>query len=448
MKLRPTLLACASLGGSLVLAAVASAQPIAPGPTAPEVATPAPQPESPAMAPLPVDDDDDDDEATADDDASPDARKHHNPKKHKKHKKGHKGSDDAAPMVELTPAVAPSHKKSKQEKQREALTFAGRVFVRETLASTESSPWTAALELASARLEADYRHKKVRAHIEVDAASGKVKTKDAFAELDLPHGLTLRAGAFRQPTSAIESTGATTLPTVDRGFGSSIYSDGLEISGRRTGAVLGWKPKHLAGFKIVAGAFQWQTAAGDTQPGLVTQGLGLNALVRAEQKIRHGVEVSAWASTRRPHDVNGALVKRRWAAGVNLELNFDKVCGPRAWVEFASGSSALDASPASNAVPHFISARSIAAWRFGARDGHAWFIEPFVAGTLLDANVADSGDMLLEGALGVNVGRWQRWRLQVQGETRSIASGRPNRLAGDAPLAERIAIITQLGVWF
>ncbi len=79
----------------------------------------------------------------------------------------------------------------------EPLSFAGRVFTRFTAQSIEGEPWEGELALDSARIAVNYIWKeKVRTKVAVEAAGG-VSVKDAFVDLKLGDGLSLRAGHFK-----------------------------------------------------------------------------------------------------------------------------------------------------------------------------------------------------------------------------------------------------------
>src|SRR4051812_22589144 len=60
----------------------------------------------------------------------------------------------------------------------------GRVFVRETAASTQGAAWAGTLAVASARLELRYRFEDLRAVVELEAADGHARLRDAYLRLE------------------------------------------------------------------------------------------------------------------------------------------------------------------------------------------------------------------------------------------------------------------------
>jgi hypothetical protein len=147
---------------------------------------------------------------------------------------------DAAALA----AAKKEKKKAKDDAKRKAgdtLEVHGRVFARGAAAKEETAlgagAWTSELTLASARIGVDYQwREQVRAKLSYEAAKSSVR--DAFVELDLDHGLRLRAGRMKLPVGALEQTSSWTLPTIGRGMVADAVAGSPaqarhELAGRR-----------------------------------------------------------------------------------------------------------------------------------------------------------------------------------------------------------------------
>ncbi|MDX2093847.1 MAG: porin [Kofleriaceae bacterium] len=329
----------------------------------------------------------------------------------------------------------------------DGLEIGGRVFVRETFDALENGPWTGVLDLNSVRLNVRYEKKRLTFVVKLDAASGNAKLRDGYLQLRVTDQVSVRAGRFRMPASIIETTSRWTLPTVDRGFLSDVFDDGLEVAGRRVGTMAIWKGTHRLAPTLQIGAFQSRDITGDAQEGTLAQRFGLDGVARGSLTPLPELELEVWASTRLAHDGTSAIPHREWATGAGAALDLDDHAGPRAWAELTAGSSALDATPASTERVHFGSARTIVAWRLGAR-AKRWYLEPFVSGSVLDPDLAVADDIVWETAAGLNGGQWKRWRVQLQLEMRQTGANRPMELAGDLDLRDRRAATVQIGAAF
>jgi hypothetical protein len=329
----------------------------------------------------------------------------------------------------------------------DGLEVGGRVFLRETFDTLEDGPWTGALELNSVRLNVRYEKKRLKFVLKLDAAGGSAKLRDGYLQLRVTDQVSIRAGRFRMPASIIETTSRWTLPTVDRGFLSDVFDDGLEVAGRRVGTMAIWKGAHPLAPKLEIGAFQSRDIAGDAQEGTLAQRFGLDGIARGSITPVPALELELWASTRLAHDGTSAIPHREWATGAGAALDLDDRSGPRVWAEVTAGSSALDATPASTARVHFASARTIAAWRLGSRSTR-WYLEPFASGSVLDPDLAVADDVVWETTAGINGGQWKRWRVQLQLEMRKTGANRPMELAGELDLRDRRAATVQIGAAF
>ena len=155
------------------------------------------------------------------------------------------------------------------------------------------------------------------------------------------------------------------------------------MAGRRVGAQVTYKLPMPYKPKVQFGAFQSLALGGGPRPGTADQGYGLLALFRGAFEPAPGIEVDAWAQSRLAHEATSAVPHREVGGGADASFDFDDIVGPRAWTEFSTGSSALDATPASTDRVHFVAARAIASWRIGHRSKR-WYLEPYGTGSVLD----------------------------------------------------------------
>jgi hypothetical protein len=330
-------------------------------------------------------------------------------------------------------------------------TFGGRVIVGEVVESREGSTATGDAQLRSARLSAKYRWKKrLRAEVTVEAAGGKASLRDATLQLSLGSGFWVRGGRFKMPLSVIELTSTWTLPTVDRGFLSDVLGDGLQLTGRRIGFASGWQGKGELAPAVELGAYQSLDLAGDPAAGELGDGAGLTFAARASLVLPPGLVVGGFGSSRVEQLVTTAARARFWAAGVDLALDLSACgCGLRAWADAIAGSTPLDTTPATTATPTFVSARATLAWRHGGDTVGARYLEPYASGALIDPNLDNGHDAVWSASLGVNLGRWRRYRLGLELERRRSYANRPTALGGAGnDLADRDAATLLLGAAF
>ncbi len=315
----------------------------------------------------------------------------------------------------------------------------GRVSARETLGAKGDEAWEGRLTIPNARLEFDYRYKKgLRAVVEFDVTDG---LKDAFVWLKVGKGLSVRAGRFKVPVSLVESEATARLPLVRRGLLREVYNSALEISGRRIGAQLEWK---CAGctldLKVRAGV--WQN---DDQKAALSAGLGLVPMVRGEWQVLESLELGAGARAQ----VFSATSDSRWSnwtAELDAKHTLSFGWGEwRTWAEVALGRSDLLVG----AQGRMLTARAVTALRFGGTRAGALYLEPFGMLSALDPDLKRTDDRLWEAVGGLNVGQWNRWRLQVQFEHRQAQGSAPTTLKTlDNDLVTRKALLLQTQVVF
>jgi hypothetical protein len=331
----------------------------------------------------------------------------------------------------------------------------GRVFVRETVSAQDGGDWLGLATLESARLEIDLERGPFRGKLELDAGGGSAKVRDAFVRVGLGGRVELRAGRFKRPFSVLELESPWSIATVGRGLLSDALGEGLGVTGRTTAVQLGWRGKGDVEPFVQGGVYQARTLAGDPQAAPLGDGLGLDTALRGGVRLDLGagdLELGAQAMVRTLYDSRPgkAALAPFWAAGLDVgwdgETGFG---GVRVWIEGLSGSSPVDATPMTTDDPTFAAGRGEIAVRFGGDKRGARYVEPFALGSILDPNLDAKDDLVGEVLLGLNVGAWRRWRVQMQGEIRRVQGAVPVGLGGPGgAFTDLDAVRVQLGVAF
>jgi hypothetical protein len=311
--------------------------------------------------------------------------------------------------------------------------------VRENLEIPQGGIWAGELSIAAARLEVTYRWKKrLRAVVEFDARGD---LKDVFAWLKISQGFAVRAGRFKMPLSLIELESTTRLPLVRRGLLRDVLDDALGLSGRRPGAQLEWKcPGCAHELKLQAGV--WQTGDLDGKVAL-DRGLGLMPALRGTWEL--GPVVVGASALLQPKGASSGGDQGSWAAGLDVRHTLPLGVGAlRTWAEVLTGYAALIGG-----TGNMLMGRAVTAWHLGGAHAGKAYVEPFLLLSAMDPDHDRHQDLLWEGALGLNVGQWDRWRVQTQFEIRKVGSGvTPALKALDASLLSRRALLVQLEVGF
>jgi len=285
--------------------------------------------------------------------------------------------------------------------------------------------------------------------------SGKPDMKDGYIQAKDTHFI-VRAGQFKVPVSAMESTSPWTLPMVRRGLLHDVLTDRMDYGGRRPGVIVGFRDRSMALHpRLTVGAFQGSYMSDDPTP-LERETDLLNATKLASQSFVARGEVEVLGADIGAYYENRvgspALFQtyRYWTAGADLYYDhvFDNG-GLRVWIDGIAGSSWYEVA---NKNPDgkdvlFVAARALVAYRFGGTTDEALYVEPFALGSALDADADVTSDLLWEGVVGVNVGYWKRARLTLQGE---MNKGQRNFPGGVfvGPPPDRLGIILQAGVAF
>ena len=340
-------------------------------------------------------------------------------------------------------------KGDKGKKDTPAVEVGGRVFARFEAIDTDLVPWQSELSVASARLGVGYRWKdRLRAKVSVEAAGGDASVRDAFVEVAAGGDLDVRAGRFKVPVSAIEQASGWTLPTIGRPFVSDVLSDGLSLAGRQDGVRASWSG--VAPVRVIASLTQSVATTGDDPPRpLDGDSLGgLHAAVRVEIEPCPGLVYGVTGSNREVNYV--ADVQRYWAASADAELDLeDRGLPLRLWADVVVGEGHFAAATADEPSSPFVAAQAIGAWRWGGADKNKPYLEPFVAGAYLNPTTAYKRDDLTQVQVGVNGGRWKRWRVQGQVSVIAARQDRPSGLGGTlVDIDDETRLSIQLGASF
>lgn len=333
-------------------------------------------------------------------------------------------------------------------KDEGSVRLGGRVFFRAAAFDESADGGGTEESVASARVQARYRHGKwLRAVVEAELA-GKPELKDAFVLLRR-RGAAVRAGQFKPPVSAIELESAWTLPGVGRGLMNDILVDRLQIAGRRPGLQLEWNGAAPLRPGVHVGVFQPSDPDGD----LIDDAGAPDRNAAARLAVRPGpVAIGAFAEVRSSRPLMLGSPERFWAAGLDatVEVAFTRHA-VRAWADALAGSSWFRGTGATGEAT-FVAGRAIGAWRAGGLDDGQPYAELFAAVSLMDPDLDTENDLAYEATVGVNLGAWDRARLTVQAEARRFATNTPTfqrvNVTGDEPLGDRTALVVQVGAAF
>jgi hypothetical protein len=355
----------------------------------------------------------------------------------------------AVPAGDLHADEEEAPKARKDEKgaaEVESLSFAGRVFTRVTATSVDGAPWTGAVALDSARIAVNHIWKeRVRTKVSIEAANGP-EVKDAFVDIAASDCLSIRAGRFKVPISALEQASAWTLPTIDRGVVAKILEDGVALTGRRDGVQATWSPTLTT--RLVASLAQSTSTDGTAPAQLLSEGAGVAAAVRLEHDVAAGVRVGVVGVNREILD--GSTARRYWAGGADVEI--DRAFGGRGlrvWADVLAGQSHLGTLIAGTERTKFVSAQGAVGFRFGGKKKNKRYIEPFALGGFFNPSIDKKGDDLSEIIAGVAAGKWKRWRGQGQLSVVTARGLQPSGIGGaNVSIPDAISFTFQLGAAF
>ena len=374
----------------------------------------------------------------------------------------------AAPLAPALPVAGAEKGKKKRKSEGDHglghIEVGGRVFARASLARQprsvvdesgtpiEEDVDSLDMSVPSARLRAKYRApmKWLSAEIEVDFASNP-ELKDAYIRARPDH-VSVQAGQFKMPFSAFRLASPWELPISDRGFVDDALTDRFQVAGRRPGWAFGLRQKGGIRPELALGSFQGSVIEdvtdGDFEPinelALDSQSLVARATVRLGD-----VDVGAAYE----HRVGSAeeLEVEHYATG-NLDAVLDTQIGNgglRVWLEGIFGESFYEheSKPVDDADAIFVSARAIAAYRFGGLSHGELYVEPYGMFAMLDPDVEVTSDTAFEEVVGVNVGLWELARIGLQAEFVRVGRNFP-RAVYLGQMLDRTALVLQAGLEF
>lgn len=451
--------------------------PATPAPVAPPVTPPAatvPPPATPAPA-----------EAKAPKDES--KKKGNDEQDAEDHGKGDPRAPDKGPKApgiggEKGPVLAAS---AADENKYGEIEIHGRVFARASLSTRETPGATPtatrtrinALDLSvpTARFSLDYQSplKWLSAQLEGELTSRNV-LRDAFVRAR-KRWVTVKAGHFKVPISALALESRFSLPTVDRGLLHDYLLDVLQIGDRRFGTTVelhdrdvktGLRPTltlgAFQGSALDQGAFrdiedetlggQSYAARVELKPGDLVFGASFEHRVGPEVTLV--VPEGGVPELRRPSTCKPPCVAHYWTVGADATLDTEfSTGGLRLWLDALAGRSWIESSrkrldPAraeDGAFPTFGALRGVVAYRFGGTSRRDLYFEPYGMAGVLDPDLAYGRDHVTEWMLGVNVGRWKVARVGLEGVIHRGAARLPAALGGDP---DRMSLMLQAALAF
>jgi hypothetical protein len=266
----------------------------------------------------------------------------------------------------------------------------------------------------------------------------------------------LRVGQFKQPFSVVQMDTRWDLPSTERGLVTDVLVDAMGLGDRRPGvqvshswpgqrrvtARLGvFRASHTRGDRIGDGSFD--EIARDSSPGA-------HKLAGRISIDRKRLEVGLFGEWRPAEPLPGEGYRRFWATGADLRWSDPpKRGGRRVWVEAFAGSSWQDDNAFDGEDTTFLAGRLIGAWRRGGRKRGGLYLEPYVTLGLVDPDTSIREDLMWEALTGLNLGSWDRLRLCVELQHRSVARNAPLSLGmftwdWAAPPASRTGLRVQI----
>lgn len=378
--------------------------------------------------------------------------------------------DNEAPTDTTDPEPRPAEaKKSKRGKKKKnpVVSPAGRAEIKGRLvARTEMRAHRATIvntsgnvengliksldfSIATARLSFHYESPVpwLTGVVEVELA-GKPDLKDGYLQARFAN-FQLRAGQFKSPVAPQESVTPFVLPTVHRGMTSQLLTDWLDVGGRRPGLMLTYHGKGSWRPSLSVAAFQASVAtdilSGDRDTDRIAfKTLDAQSFVTRAQVERGPVALGAWYEYRLGSPALN-VAKRYSTAGADLTFDAgERESGLRAWLSGVIGESWYRHSAIRVKGPEatFATGRLLAAYRISGTRREQLYFEPFAFCGVFDPDLELSHDLLLETAVGMNVGLWRRARFTLQLESvvadTYFPKGSLGYLAGEEPRRESL----------
>lgn len=359
---------------------------------------------------------------------------------------GGAAADDEPEHAEQAKQQKKKAKDAEKKKTGDTIEVTGRVFARAAASSEDSAPWQSDLGLASARIGVDYQwREQLRAAVSYEAAKSSVR--DAYVQLELGHGLRVRAGRFKLPIGVVEQTSAWTLPTIDRGMVADVMDNGIAATGRRSALGLRWRGDGPWRPTVELAVAQLTGLTDGDHDALLADGGGLTVAARAEVQPC-ALYTFAIAGSSRNVDYGNA-VERYWTGSLEVEIDLaDAGYGLRLWGEAMVGQSHLGLARFGDPIMPFAAGHAIAGYRVGGADRNDAYVEPYVGAGWFNPVLDHARDDVTEIVVGVAGGLWKRWRVQGQVAYQNARSERPAGLHADQDVNDKLTVTTQLGAAF
>lgn len=241
------------------------------------------------------------------------------------------------------------------------------------------------------------------------------------------------------------------LPVSERGQLDEVLRDALGIIGRRPGLQVGYQPRG-SDFDVFGGVFQASSVDGDRIGKSSFNNLADDwapKVTARGQYERRRLRLGVSGDWRPAEPVPGDGDQRFWTLGADAAWRQRQNQGGwRLWGEGYVGSSWQDSDPLDGVSTIFVAGQAIVAWRYGGRQEHTFYVEPYSLLSVLDPDTRIRSDLMWEVAGGVNVGRWDQLRFTVEVQHRSVDANAPPSLGLvilDAAPYSRTKLVLQVG---
>jgi hypothetical protein len=300
------------------------------------------------------------------------------------------------------------------------------------------------------------------AELEFEFADGPAM-KDGYIQARDRHFMA-KLGQFKMPVSAYAMESLWDLPVARRGMLHELLDDWLDVGGRYPGVLFGARGRGGIKPSISVGAFQGRVLEEEIAPGdrnmdpVTIGGVGYESydsaqsyVARASIELFDALDLGVFYDHRLGSPDVGEI-DHYPTAGLDAVLNttFDGM-GLRAWVDTMLGTSwyVHQDKAAEDEDVTFVAARACVGFRFGGMIPDEFYVEPYGLVAVLEPDTDVVSDFMVESALGVNVGFWDRARIGLQGELISLQRNFPTTPTGYfGAVSDRMSVLLQGAVQF
>ncbi len=311
------------------------------------------------------------------------------------------------------------------DKPKNRLEMGGRAFVRSTVShvdieGVDDDPWLADHGVSSARIVADYRRgRRLKVMVEAEFGDDDPKLKDGYVRVRPLRELTIKAGRFKRPMSAIALESAWRLPAVERGILNDLEpwsAIELPFGGRGDGLTTAYKWRKAAiEPEVTLGVFEPDMPE---NPLDVSKHFGLDPHARFEVEPVSGLKTGASVALVTYQRVNDDRDSIGHAPIGGLDLAYRR--GPvEAWLEGFFGKSTVYAADG-RVSGNMWAARTLVGLR--AKRVVPWLrrVGPYVKASILDPNTGADDDRALQVGAGVDARFTKFLRLQLEVEQTQV----------------------------